>query len=142
MDPEIYKQLGELQGRFNTFEQNMAKEFSDLKETIRSQSIVPYDVYAARVKATDLIHESHEKRLESLENSVGDISLSGKLRKNSVSGRLAEFFDGAVVKIIGASVVSLVVIAVYWQYQSQIEALNEKINRVEEVDIVVPPQPE
>ena len=30
-DPEIYKQIGELTGRFNTFEANMSKEFSEIK---------------------------------------------------------------------------------------------------------------
>ena len=44
-DPEIYKQLGELTGRFNTFEQNMAREFDELKQTIREQKTVSFSTF-------------------------------------------------------------------------------------------------
>ena len=133
MDPEIYKQLGELQGRFNTFEQNMAREFADIKQTIKEQSVVPYGVYEARTKATDTIHANHEERLKGLEGKVDGIEDNLQIREHTVTGKIAAFLDSAIVKVVGTGVVSLVLLAVYWNYQSQIEQLTKKVNEVEQV---------
>lgn len=128
MDPEIYKQLGELKGRFNTFENNMKQEFVELKQTIKEQSVVPYGIYEARVKATDIIHQNHEDRLKSIEGKVDVVEDTLQIREHTTTGKLAVFLDNAIVKVIGGSVILLVIAAMYYANQSQIKSLESQID--------------
>lgn len=125
-DPEIHRQIGELTGRFNTFEQNMAREFSELKQTIREQSVVPYAVYEKHV-------QDESSAVEKLRGDIETIKDTLQIREHSVTGKLATFFDNAIVKIIGAGVVTTVFIGLYLNYKVQIDTISEKVDNVTKV---------
>jgi len=130
MDPEMYKQLGELQGRFNTFETNVTQQFNEVKQAIKEQSVVPYSVYEARTKATDLIHVSHEDRLVAAEDKIDHIQDAMDIREHTVTSKVAAFLDNAIVKIIGTGVITVVIFGVYLNYQKQIDSLQQKVDTV------------
>ena len=122
-DPEIHRQIGELTGRFNTFEVNMAREFSELKQTIREQSVVPYAVYEKRV--TDI-----DTDIANLRTDVEIIKDKLQIREHSVTGKMATFLDNAIVKIIGAAIVTAVLVGIYLNYKVQIDSISEKVDNV------------
>lgn len=126
-DPEIHRQIGELTGRFNTFEVNMAREFAELKQTIREQSVVPYAVYEKRV--TDI-----DTDIASLRTDVELIKDKLQIREYSVTGKMAAFLDNAIVKIIGTGVVAAVLFAIYINYQQQIDSISEKIDNASSIE--------
>ncbi|MCA9340880.1 MAG: hypothetical protein KDA17_08245 [Candidatus Saccharibacteria bacterium] len=125
-DPEIHRQIGELTGRFNTFEVNMAREFAELKQTIREQSVVPYAVYEKRV--TDI-----DTDIANLRTDVELIKDKLQIRDYSVTGKVAAFLDSAVVKIIGTGIVAAVLFAIYINYQQQIDSISEKVDNATKV---------
>ena len=125
-DPEIHRQIGELTGRFNTFEVNMAREFAELKQTIREQSVVPYAVYEKRV--TDI-----DTDIANLRTDVELIKDKLQIREYSVTGKVAAFLDSAVVKIIGTGIVAAVLFAIYINYQQQIDSISEKVDNATKV---------
>lgn len=122
-DPEIHRQIGELTGRFNTFEVNMAREFSELKQTIREQSVVPYAVYEKRV--TDI-----DTDIANLRTDVELIKDKLQIREYSVTGKMAAFLDNAIVKILGAAIVTAVLVGIYLNYKVQIDSISEKVDNV------------
>lgn len=127
-DPEIHRQIGELTGRFNTFEVNMAREFAELKQTIREQSVVPYAVYEKRV--TDI-----DTDIANLRTDVELIKDKLQIREYSVTGKMAAFLDNAIVKIIGAAIITAVLVGIYLNYKVQIDSISEKVdnaNRIEQ----------
>lgn len=127
-DPEIHRQIGELTGRFNTFEVNIAREFAELKQTIREQSVVPYAVYEKRV--TDI-----DTDIANLRTDVELIKDKLQIREYSVTGKMAAFLDNAIVKIIGAAIVTAVLVGIYLNYKVQIDSIREKVdnaNRIEQ----------
>lgn len=126
-DPEIHRQIGELTGRFNTFEVNMAREFAELKQTIREQSVVPYAVYEKRV--TDI-----DTDIANLRTDVELIKDSLQIRQHSLTGKVAAFLDSAIVKIIGTAVVAAVLFAIYINYQQQIDSISEKIDNASNIE--------
>lgn len=126
-DPEIHRQIGELTGRFNTFEVNMAREFSELKQTIREQSVVPYAVYEKRV--TDI-----DTDIANLRTDVELIKDNLQIRQHSLTGKVAAFLDSAIVKIIGTGVVAAVLFAIYINYQQQIDSISEKIDNASNIE--------
>ena len=130
-DPEIHRQIGELTGRFNTFEVNMAREFSELKQTIREQSVVPYAVYEKRV--TDI-----DSDIAGLRTDVELIKDTLQIREHSVTGKLAAFLDSAIVKIIGTGVVAAVLFGIYMNYQAQIDSISEKIDNANRIEQTTP----
>lgn len=126
-DPEIHRQIGELTGRFNTFEVNMAREFAELKQTIREQSVVPYAVYEKRV--TDI-----DTDIAGLRTDVELIKDNLQIRQHSLTGKVAAFLDSAIVKIIGTAVVAAVLFAIYINYQQQIDSISEKIDNASRIE--------
>lgn len=122
-DPEIHRQIGELTGRFNTFEVNMAREFSELKQTIREQSVVPYTVYEKRVADIDT-------DIAALRTDVELIKDKLQIREYSVTGKMAAFLDNAIVKILGAAIVTAVLVGIYLNYKVQIDSISEKVDNV------------
>ena len=126
-DPEIHRQIGELTGRFNTFEVNMAREFAELKQTIREQSVVPYAVYEKRV--TDI-----DTDIANLRTDVELIKDNLQIRQHSLTGKVAAFLDSAIVKIIGTGVVAAVLFAIYINYQQQIDSISEKIDNASRIE--------
>lgn len=122
-DPEIHRQIGELTGRFNTFEVNMAREFSELKQTIREQSVVPYTVYEKRVADIDT-------DIAALRTDVEIIKDKLQIREYSVTGKMAAFLDNAIVKILGAAIVTAVLVGIYLNYKVQIDSISEKVDNV------------
>lgn len=130
-DPEIYRQIGELTGRFNTFERNMDKQFLELKRTIREQSVVPYPVFEKYVTNT-------QKDITSLKSRVNLVEDTLKIREATITGKLAHFLDSAIVKVIGGGVILGVVFIVYLNYQSQINTLEQQIKHIPREVIVEP----
>lgn len=128
-DPEIHRQIGELTGRFNTFEVNMAREFAELKQTIREQSVVPYAVYEKRV--TDI-----DTDIVNLRTDVELIKDNLQIRQHSLTGKVAAFLDSAIVKIIGTGVVAAVLFAIYINYQQQIDSISEKVDNATRLEQV------
>ncbi len=128
-DPEIHRQIGELTGRFNTFEVNMAGEFAELKQTIREQSVVPYAVYEKHV-------QDESSAVEKLRGDIETIKDTLQIREHSVTGKLATFLDSAIVKIIGTGVVGVVLFAIYLNYQAQIDSISEKVDNVTRLEQV------
>lgn len=129
MDPEIYKQIGELTGRFNTFEQNMSNQFNEVKQAIKDQSVVPYSVYDKHV-------ESSDKAISVLREDVDNIQDNLNIRANSLSGKLDIFLDNTVVKIIGSSFVGLVLIVIYWSYQKQIDNITQMVDNINKANVI------
>ncbi len=124
-DPELYKQIGELTGRFNTFETNMERQFQELKQTIREQSVVPYQVYEKHVAESRQDIDSLKTRVDTVEDAL-------KIRDASVTGKLSHFMDNAIVKAIGTSLILGVALLIYINYKTQIDSITEKIDNVSE----------
>lgn len=122
-DPKIYEQLGELTGRFNTFEKNMADQFLDLKQVIRDQNNVPYPIFEKHALETNKQITDLDSRLEVVEDAL-------KIKEATITGRLAHFLDNALVKLIGGGVIMAVVIGIYLNYQSQIDSISNKVDNV------------
>lgn len=128
-DPEIYKQIGELTGRFNTFEANMSKEFSEVKQAIREQNNVPYPVFEKHVLESESKHTKLAARVDAVEDTL-------KIKEATITGKLAQFLDSAIVKIIGTGVVGVVLFAMYLNYQAQIDSISEKLDNVTRLEQV------
>ena len=126
MDPEIYKQLGELTGRFNTFEQNMATQFTEIKQAIKDQSVVPYAIYEEHVKRSDA-------EILALQTDMKLVKDTLQLNKSSLSGRVAAFLDTSAVKIIGTAIIAVIIFGMYFSYKEQIDSLNNKVHNIEQV---------
>lgn len=122
-DPEIYSKIGELTGRFNTFEENMTNQFKEVKQAIRDQNNVPYPVFEKHV----LEHGKLVARVESVEDAL-------KIKEHTITGKLAQFLDSAIVKIIGTGIVGAVLFAIYINYQAQIDSISEKVDNVTRVE--------
>lgn len=123
-DPKIYEQIGNLTGRFNTFEQNMAREFQELKQTIREQNNVPYPIFEKHVIDS-------QKAVNDLTIRVDNIEDALKIKEATITGKLAQFLDSAIVKIIGTGVVAAVLFAIYINYQQQIDSISKKVDNVQ-----------
>lgn len=136
-DPEIYSKIGELTGRFNTFEATMTKEFLEVKQAIKEQSVVPYGIYEARLEATDIIHKDHSDSLKSLNSRVDRLEDINNIRKNTITGKLAEFFDSAIVKLLGSAIITGVLIGMYLNYKVQIDSISEKVDNVSKQDQII-----
>ena len=128
-DPETYKQIGELTGRFNTFEANMSKEFSEVKQAIREQNNVPYPVFEKHVLDSESKHTKLVARVDAVEDTL-------KIKEATITGKLVQFLDSAIVKIIGTGVVGVVLFAIYLNYQAQIDSISEKVDNVTRLEQV------
>lgn len=126
-DPKIYEQLGSLTGRFNTFEQNMAREFQELKQTIRDQNAVPYAIFEKHVTDTQVAIKDLTTRVDNIEDAL-------KIKEATITGKLAQFLDSAIVKIIGGAVIAAVLLAMYFNYKTQIDSISEKVDNVNQVE--------
>lgn len=126
-DPKIYEQLGNLTGRFNTFEQNMAREFQELKQTIRDQNAVPYAIFEKHVTDTQVAIKDLTTRVDNIEDAL-------KIKEATITGKLAQFLDSAIVKIIGGAVIAAVLLAMYFNYKTQIDSISEKVDNVNQVE--------
>lgn len=129
-DPKIYEQLGELTGRFNTFEKNMADQFSELKQVIRDQNNVPYPIFEKHVLDT-------KQEIKDLAGRVDNIEEALKIKEATITGKLAQFLDSAIVKIIGTAVVTAVLFGMYFNYQKQIDSISEKVDNVNKQEQVI-----
>lgn len=125
MDPEIYKQIGELTGRFNTLEKNMERQFDDLKQAIREQNNVPLSVFKEYTKESRAITDDLSTRVDAIEDML-------RVKEATITGKVALFLDNALVKIIGTSLIGLILVAIYINYQTQIRLTNDRIDSVVE----------
>lgn len=133
MDPEIYKQLGELTGRFNTFENNMATQFSEIKQAIKDQAVVPYSIYEEHVKRSDAELLALDGRIVIVEARVKTVEDRLNLNQSSLPSRVAAFLDASAVKIIGSAVILVIIFGMYFSYKEQIDSLNNKVHNIEQV---------
>ena len=129
-DPKIYEQLGNLTGRFNTFEQNMAREFQELKQTIRDQNAVPYAIFGKHVTDTTLEIKDLSVRIDNIEDAL-------KIKDATITGKLAQFLDGAIVKIVGTAIVGAILFAMYFNYKVQIDNISRKVDNVSSQEQVI-----
>lgn len=130
MDPKIYEQLGELKGRFNTFEQNMSTQFAEVKQAIKEQSVVPYSIYDKHVETSDTRYEKLRTDIEIIKDTL-------QIKEHTITGRVATFLDNAIVKIIGTGLITVLLIGVYLNYQKQIDTLTRKVNNVDSTQQII-----
>ena len=126
-DPKIYEQLGNLTGRFNTFEQNMAREFQELKQTIRDQNALPNAIFQKHFSYILIAIKDLTTRVDNIEDAL-------KIKEATITGKLAQFLDSAIVKIIGGAVIAAVLLAMYFNYKTQIDSISEKVDNVNQVE--------
>lgn len=122
-DPKIYSQLGELTGRFNTFEKNIDKQFRELKEMVQAQNNVPYSVFEKN-------NRSIKSELTDLSSRVDAIEDKMALKEATITGKLASFLDNSIVKLLGASIVSGALMIVYINSQHQINDISKRVDKV------------
>jgi hypothetical protein len=122
-DPKIYSQLGELTGRFNTFEKNIDKQFKELKEMVQAQNNVPYSVFEKN-------NRSIKSELTDLSSRVDAIEDKMALKEATITGKLASFLDNSIVKLLGASIVSGALMIVYINSQHQINDISKRVDKV------------
>lgn len=120
-DPEIYKHIGELTGRFNTLEKNIERQLDDIKETIKSQNSVPFEVFREYVADMKTTTKDFDERLEVVENKLN-------IRDASVTGKVASFLDNAIVRVVGTGAIVLFMAAVYVGYQKQVDVTNSRVD--------------
>ena len=129
-DPEIYKQLGELTGRFNTFEQTMAREFDELKQTIREQKTVSFSTFEKQANKIDA-------NIAIIQRKIDEIEDANRLKEATITGRLSQFIDKGIVKIIGTTIITAFPVFIYITYQHQIDALMKKVDNIGKVQEVL-----
>lgn len=129
-DPKIYEQLGELTGRFNTFEKNMADQFSELKQVIRDQNNVPYPIFEKHVLDTKQEIKDLTTRVEGIEDAL-------KIKEATITGKLAQFLDSAIVKIIGGAAIAALMLGMYLSYKTQIDTISEKVDNVDKQEKII-----
>ena len=122
-DPKIYSQLGELTGRFNTFEKNIDKQFGELKEMVQAQNNVPYSVFEKN-------NRSIKSELTDLSSRVDAIEDKMALKEATITGKLASFLDNSIVKLLGASIASGALMIVYINSQYQINDISKRVDKV------------
>ena len=122
-DPKIYSQLGELTGRFNTFEKNIDKQFRELKEMVQAQNNVPYSVFEKNNRSTN-------NKLADLSSRVDAIEDKMAIKEATITGKLASFLDNSIVKLLGASIVSGALMIVYINSQHQINDISKRVDKV------------
>ena len=59
-----------------------------------------------------------------------------EVKEHTITGKLAQFLDSAIVKIIGTGVVGVVLFAIYLNYQAQIDSISEKVDNVTRLEQV------
>ena len=121
MDPKLYQEIGELRGKFESFEKAAMQDMAEIKQIVKSQSYVPSRVF-------DKYIEDTSKRIGHVEDAMRSIKTVLKIKENTITGRVATFLDKAIVQAIGGAIMVIVTVSVYLTSQSQIYALKSQID--------------
>lgn len=124
---ELSRSVGEIKGRLDTMEKTITSEMTELRKAIDNISAVPISVYEDRQKEIDAELQQHDLSLKSIAEDISQLNSRLDRRKLSLSGRIADFFDDAVVKAMGGGLLLVVVLAVYSSYQSQIKEIEAEL---------------
>ena len=126
---EMSRSVGEIQGRLDLLEQNITRELEDLRKSINNISAVPVSEFQA--KSEQLSDEMHknEDDLQGISRRISDLDNRLTKHESSLSWKIGEFFDNAIVKAIGAGFIVVAVLALYVSYDSQISKLKAEIQK-------------
>lgn len=124
---ELSRSVGEIKGRLDTMEKTITSEMTDLRKAIDNISAVPIGVYEERQKEIDAELQQHDLSLKGIEEDINQLNIRLDRRKLSLSGRVADFLDDAVVKTIGGGLLVIVLLAIYSSYQGQIKEIEAEI---------------
>lgn len=126
---EMSRSVGEIQGRLDLLEQNITREIEDLRKSINNISAVPVSEFQA--KSEQLSDEMHrnEDDLQVISKRISDLDNRLTKHESSLSWKIGEFFDNAIVKAVGVGFVVIAVLSLYVSYDSQISKLEAEIQK-------------
>ena len=126
---ELSRSVGEIKGRLDTMEKTITSEMTELRKAIDNISAVPISVYEERQKEIDTELQQHDLSLKGIAEDINQLNSRLDRRKLSLSGRIADFFDDAVVKAIGGGLLAIVLFTIYSSCQSQIKDIEAELER-------------
>ena len=124
---ELSRSVGEIKGRLDTMEKTITSEMTELRKAIDNISAVPISVYEERQKEIDAELQQHDLSLKGIAEDINQLNSRLDKRRLSLSGRVADFLDDAVVKTIGGGLLVIVLLAIYSSYQGQIKEIEAEI---------------
>lgn len=126
---EMSRSVGEIQGRLDLLEQNITREIDDLRKSIDNISAVPVSEFQA--KSEQLSDEMHrnEDDLQVISKRISDLDNRLTKHESSLSWKVGEFFDNAIVKAVGVGFLAVAVLSLYVSYNSQISKLKSEIQK-------------
>lgn len=126
---EMSRSVGEIQGRLDLLEQNITREIEDLRKSIDNISAVPVSEFQA--KSEQLSDEMHrnEDDLQVISKRISDLDNRLTKHESSLSWKVGEFFDNAIVKAVGVGFLAVAVLSLYVSYNSQISKLKSEIQK-------------
>lgn len=126
---EMSRSVGEIQGRLDLLEQNITREIDDLRKSINNISAVPASEFQA--KSEQLSDEMHrnEDDLQVISKRISDLDNRLTKHESSLSWKVGEFFDNAIVKAVGVGFLAVAVLSLYVSYNSQISKLKSEIQK-------------
>lgn len=126
---EMSRSVGEIQGRLDLLEQNITREIEDLRKSINNISAVPVSEFQA--KSEQLSDEMHrnEDDLQVISKRISDLDNRLTKHESSLSWKVGEFFDNAIVKAVGVGFLAVAVLSLYVSYNSQISKLKSEIQK-------------
>lgn len=130
---EMSRSVGEIQGRLDLLERNITRELEDLRESINNISAVPMSEFQTRSKQlSDELHRN-EDDLQNISKRISDLDRRLTQRESSLSWKIGEFFDNAIVKAVGVGFIVIAVLSLYASYGSQISKLEAEIQKTNQV---------
>ena len=137
VDKDLYKIVGELQGSVGELKgtvkgiegavANVTTQVEKVSQKIDNLNVVPYSVYENRIKSSDKRFELIECELGGISKDVGDIKSRLGISENSLTGQIAKFLNSMAVKIIGGSVILLIVAGLYFSYSQQLKQFEQSL---------------
>lgn len=124
---ELSRSVGEIKGRLDTMEKTITSEMAGLRKAIDNISAVPISVYEERQKEIDTELQQHELSLKGIAEDINQLNSRLDKRSLSLTGRVADFLDDAVVKAIGGGLLVIVLLAIYSSYQGQIKDIEAEL---------------
>jgi len=131
-DPKIYEQIGNLQGRFDTFEKNMTDTLEKFERKLDNINTVPITVYESHLKEELAEREKLKTQIDANTKAIEDIQTANKLQENTLSSQVAKFFNNAIVKIIGGASIVAVLLIIWLSYQSQVTDLTQEVESIQQ----------
>lgn len=137
VDKDLYKIVGELQGSVGELKgtvkgiegavANVTTQVEKVSQKIDNLNVVPYSVYENRIKSSDKRFELIECELGGISKDVTDIKSRLGISENSLTGQIAKFLNNMAVKVIGGSVILLIVIGIYFSYSQQLKQFEQSL---------------